>query len=60
METRVNASCKSHAELDESTEINAGDKIDLAKPANTFATSIAKSKNTGRLLRDGCITHPCD
>ena len=36
---RANASTKSHAELDEATELDAGDPDDLERATRAFATS---------------------
>jgi S-methylmethionine-dependent homocysteine/selenocysteine methylase len=53
---RANASCKSHAELDESTEIDSGDKIDLAGWYKTI-----QQKLPNLLVYGGCcgtdVTH---
>ena len=37
---RANASCKSHAELDEATELDAGDKIDFGNWHKTLKTKL--------------------
>ena len=57
---RANASTKSHAELDEATELDAGDPTDLGLPLPRAARTSAAPVDHRRLLRHGPPAHAGD
>ena len=57
---RANASSKSHAELDEATELDSGDPLELAAQYATLRSRTPQPHRRGRLLRHRPTAHPGD